>query len=269
MKRSIGALVSRWTVAVLAAGWALAATAPPARAANPVATLAGSARLTQVSPASGTVSSAAKFHVVAAFSTDTPGAQPFTIQRAEIFFPDHAGTNGRVFPSCDARQIARLHGNLARCPKGSQIGSGIVRAQALQLGVTATGRVTIFSSHRGRDVTFNFRVTSPALIDRSIDAPLTQLHGRYGEKLTIVVPHSLQEIISGVFVSVERMDVTIGGAVVANGTTYSYLKARTCPRWRMHGVFGFEDWSTGQLATATADAKVRCTAARSASTPDP
>lgn len=265
MKRSIEALVGmRWSAAVAAAAaFAVAGpVAPPARAANPVATLAGSAQLTQLSPTSGGVARAARFHVVATFSTDTPGAQPFTIQRAEIFFPDHAGTNGRLFPSCDARRIERQHGNLAHCPKGSQIGTGTVRAQAIELGITATGTVTIFNSHDGRDITFNIRVTSPALIDHSIDAPLTQLHGRYGEKLTIVDPHSLQEIISGVFVSVERMDVTIGAAVVSHGVAYSYMRARTCPRWPMHGVFDFKDWSTGQLATATADAKVRCSAFR-------
>lgn len=263
MKQSIEALVIRWLgTGVLAVVAALAAAAPAARAAQPVASLAGSARLTQVSPGSRSVASPASFHVVASFSTDPPGAQPFTIQRAEIFFPDHAGTNGRLFPSCDAARIERLHGDVARCPKGSQIGTGIVRARAIQLGLTATGRVTIFNSHGGRDLTFNISVTSPALIDRSIDAPLTQLHGRYGEKLTIVDPRSLQEIISGVFVSVERMDVTIGAAVVSHGVAYSYMRARTCPRWPMHGVFDFEDFSTGQLATATADAKVRCSAFR-------
>lgn len=263
MKKSIEALVGRRSAAALAAASALAlAAAPAARAVQPVATLTGSAQLTRLSATGGGVASAARFHVVASFSTDTPGAQPFTIQRAQIFFPDHAGTNGRLFPSCDARRIERQHGNLARCPKGSQIGTGIVRARAIQLGITATGRVTIFNSHGGRDVTFNIRVTSPALIEHSIDAPLTQLHGRYGEKLTIVDPHSLQEIISGVFVSVERMDVTIGAAVVSHGVAYSYMRARTCPRWPMHGVFDFKDWSTGQLATATTDAKVRCSAFR-------
>jgi hypothetical protein len=31
------------------------------------------------------------------------------------------------------------------------------------------------------------------------------------------------------------------------------------PKRAMHGVFDFKDWTTGQTATATADAKVRCT----------
>ncbi len=251
MAHSRRALVSGATALLLAAA------APAAQAVSPVVRLSGAASLTR--PRSGAVTPAV-FHVVTTFSTDTPGAPLFTIQKAVILFPDHAGTNGSRFPSCDARQIARFNGDLKRCPKGSQIGSGVVKAQALQLGVTATGQVAVFNSARGRDITFNFRTVTPAVIDESIDAPITQLHGgRYGEELTIVVPHTLQEIISGVFVGVQKLDVTLTGSVRSHGTTLSYLKARTCPKTPLHGVFDFKDWTSGQTAAATVDTRVRCT----------
>lgn len=267
MKQSVEALVTRAArvrvgrmVPVAAtAALALAAAAPQAHAVSPVARLKSSASLTQPSPTGGGAATAARFHVTSTFSTDTPGAPPFTVQKATIFFPDHSGTNGSLFASCSAAQIERFHGNVARCPKGSKIGSGTVTASAMQLGVTATGRVTMFNSHRGKSITFNIQTNLPAYINESLDAPITQLHGRYGEKLTLVVPHSLQEIIPDVFVGVRTFDVTISGAVLVHGTRYSFLKARTCPRQAMHGVFAFEDWPTQQTATATADAKVRCT----------
>lgn len=252
MKRSIEALVT-----IAAAALLLAAAASAAYAVLPVAKLKGSATLTRLSTAGGGITGA-KFHVTATFSTDTPGAQLFTIERSVVYFPDHAGTNGRLFPSCSAQQIERFHGDVRRCPKGSKIGGGTAKAQALQLGVTAIARVTMFNSHRGKSITFNVQASSPASINESFDASLTQLHGRYGEKLTMIEPRSLQEILTGVFVGVERFDVTITGAVRVHGIGYSYLKARTCPKWAMHGVFDFEDWTTGQTATTTADAKVRC-----------
>ncbi|HYV16253.1 MAG TPA: hypothetical protein VE972_09535 [Conexibacter sp.] len=260
MKRSIQALIMMETGAVIVAmaifGPSVRANATPvAHTVAPVVKLTGSAALTTVH---GGLTTAAKFHVHATFSTDTPGAPLFTIQQAVIFFPDHAGTNGRLFPSCGARQIERLHGDVGRCPEGSQIGSGTLKARALQLGITAAGRVTMFNSRHGKSITFNIQTAHPALINRSIDAPITQLHGKYGEKLTLVVPHSLQEIISGSFVGIRDFDVTIGGAVRRRGVDYSFLKARTCPRRAMHGVFDFENWATGQMATTTADAKVRC-----------
>jgi hypothetical protein len=176
-----------------------------------------------------------------------------------IFFPDHAGTNGRLFPSCDAAQIERFHGAVRRCPRGAEIGSGTVTAQAPQLGVTAHARVAAFNSHRGRSITLNFHAVQPADINESLDARITQLHGVYGEKLTLVVPHTLQEILPGVFVGVQRFDVTLGGSVTTHGVTQSFLKAPRCPKRAMHGVFDFKDWTTGQTATVTTDAKVRCT----------
>jgi hypothetical protein len=129
-----------------------------------------------------------------------------------IFFPHHSGTNGRLFKSCSAQQIERFHGNINRCPKGSKIGTGTVRAQALQLGITANGHVTMFNSQHGRSITFNIQTLLPAYINESLDASLTQLHGKYGEKLTLVVPHSLQEILSGIFVGVQDFNVTITGS---------------------------------------------------------
>jgi hypothetical protein len=257
MKRSVQALVVMEMVAVLAiAGVCGVARAEPAQ---PVVKLDGNASLTRFSTVGGGVATAAKFHVTTSFSTDTPGAQLFTIQKAVIFFPDHAGTNGPLFPSCSAAQIERFRGNVRRCPTGSKIGSGTVTAQALQIGVTATGRVTMFNSHHGKSITFNIQTSLPAYINESLDAAIEQLHGTYGEKLTLVVPHSLQEIIGGVFVGVQKFDVTISGAVLRHGTRYSFLKARTCPKRALHGVFDFENWTTGQTATVTADTKVHCT----------
>jgi hypothetical protein len=256
MQRSVNSLVM---TARAAAGAAIAlvvlcgvaqAEASPSLAVSPVVKLSGDATLTGALPA--------RFHVHVAFSTDTPGAELFTVQQAVVYFPDHAGTNGSLFPSCGAKQIERHHGNVARCPKKSQIGSGTVKASAIQLGITAAGRVTMFNSAHGKDITFNFQTNLPAYINESLDAPITQLHGKYGEKLTIVVPHSLQEILSGVFVGVRDFDVVLSGSVRAHGVSYSYLKARTCPNLPMRGVFGFKNWTSGQVATATADAKVRC-----------
>jgi hypothetical protein len=256
----LSARLGRAVRVAAAAALVLAAATPAAHAVSPVVKLRGSASLTRLSTAGGSVATAATFHVTTTFSTDTPGAQLFTTQKAVIFFPDHAGTNGRLFKSCSAKQIEHFRGAVSHCPKGSEIGSGVVKARALQLGITASGRVTMFNSHHGKSITFNIQTLHPADIDESIDAPLTQLHGgKYGEKLTLVVPHSLQEIITGVFVGVQRFDVTIGGAVLVHGVRYSFLKARTCPKTAMHGVFGFEDWTTGQTATATADAKIHCT----------
>jgi len=177
-----------------------------------------------------------------------------------VYFPDHAGTNGALFPSCSPRRIERAHGNVKACPAGSQIGSGTVKARAIQIGVTATGRVTMFNGPRGRSITLNVQTSLPAYINRSFAAPLEQLHGRYGEKLTIVDPPSLQQVLDGVWVAVKDFDVTVTGVVRRHGVAYSYMKATRCPRGALHGVFDFVDGPSGRTASTTADAKVRCSA---------
>lgn len=194
MKRSTEALVMLEMVAVIVAmaiaGLCGIASAEPAGqaadAASPVVKLEGDASLGR-SPHAG-LANAVTFHVGVAFSTNPPGAEPFTLQRAVVYFPDHAGTNGRLFPSCSARLIERFHGNVNRCPRGSKIGSGTVTALAIQLGITARGRVTMFNSRHGKAITFNVQTYLPAYINESIQAPLTQLHGTYGEKLTLEDP---------------------------------------------------------------------------------
>lgn len=262
MKRSIEALVLLEMVAVIVAmaiaglcGMARAEPAPPV--ASPVVTVRADARLSQQR---GRDATAAVLHIHVGFSTDPLGAQPFTLQRATILFPDHAGTNGRLFPACSARLIERFHGDVRRCPKGSKIGSGTVKALAIQLGITATGHVTMFNSRHGSAIALNVQTYLPAYINESFEAPLTQLRGRYGEQLTIDDPPSLQQILDGVFVAVKEFDATVTGTIRSHGVTYSYMKARRCPAGAARGVFDFVNGETGQTATTTVDSKVRCTA---------
>ena len=248
MKLSSGA-----PVAALLATAVVTVAAQPASAAQPIVRLTGDAALTSAT-------AAARFHVHIAFTTDTPGAPRLTLTRATLWFPDHAGTNGRRFPSCSAAQIRSFGGDLSRCPRSSRIGGGTLRADALQLGVDVPGRVALFNGPGGRSITFNIQATNPALVNESIDAPLTPLHGgRYGERLTLAVPHPLQEILDGIWVGLREFDVTLTGAVRgADGTTYSYLRARTCPGWEIHHSFDFRDGTSGKTASAAADARVAC-----------
>lgn len=264
MKRSTEGLVMLEMVAVIVvmaiAGLCGVARAEPVQqpeVVSPVVTIEGDARLNASPTTRERGRAPSTLHVRTEFSTDTPGAEPFTLQKAVVFFPDTAGTNGRLFPSCSVESIERFNGNIGRCPKGSKIGSGTVKALAIQLGITANGRVTMFNGPRGKSITFNIQTYLPAYINESIEAPLTRLPGR-GEKLTIVDPPSLQEIIDDVFVSVLAFDVTLGASVRVRGVEYDYIKARNCPTRTVQGIFDFKNWTTGQAATTTADAKVRC-----------
>jgi hypothetical protein len=247
----------------VAAALMLAAAAPVANAVSPTAKIKASISPSSIRTAHGSVGTPIALHYETIFGTDTPAAvaQPFTIQKAVVFFPKGAVANGRFFKSCSASQISRFGGVLSRCPKGSKIGGGTLRALAIQLGVTSNGRVALFNGPGGRSITFNIQTSIPANINESFDAPLVKVHGKFAYRLSLIVPSTLQQIISGVFVGLEDFKVTTSATVRVHGVKRGYIEALSCPKngkAQTHGDFSFKDWSSGQTASASADATIRC-----------
>jgi hypothetical protein len=246
-----------------AAALMLAAAAPVANAVSPTAKIKASISPSSIRTAHGSVGTPIALHYETIFGTDTPAAvvQPFTIQTATVLFPKGAVDNGRLFKSCSVSQIQRFAGVLSRCPHGSKIGGGTLKAFAIQLGVTSNGRVALFNGPHGKSIVFNIQTSIPANINESFNAPLTKTGGKYAYKLTITVPHTLQEILTGVFVGLEDFKVTTSGTTRSHGRKRGYIEAISCPKngkAKTHGDFSFEDWSTGQVASAHADATIRC-----------
>jgi hypothetical protein len=178
-----------------------------------------------------------------------------TITKSVIFLSQGAVENGRLFPSCSAAQLKRHHNALSACPKGSKIGSGFITATAVQLGVSANATATMFNGPGGRSIVFNFHATVPADINDSLDAPLVRLHGRYGYKLTLTIPHDLQEILDGVFVSVQKFHFVTQGFVKVHGRKRAFIEGRKCPKngkAPVHADFSFLDGTTASADTNVA-----------------
>jgi hypothetical protein len=155
--------------------------------------------------------------------------------------------------------VARLlaaHGRLSACPPGSKIGTGVATGTAVSVGITSSGKVTLFNGPGGRSVVFNFVVVHPALINATFAEPIVRLHGgRYVFELSGSVPPELQTILDGDIV-VQRLDITAGATRVIDGRRRGYFEAAFCPRHGsspIHGEFAFN-----QGASATADASVPC-----------
>jgi hypothetical protein len=193
------------------------------------------------------------------FSTNPPGSPAPTINKAVVLFPNVARTNGRFFPSCSAKQLTRAHNVLSKCPKGSLIGKGLVHALAVELNVPSIAKATLFNGPHGKSITFNFHATVPADINESFDAPLRRTHGKYGYSLTLTIPHSLQEILPGVFVSVSNFKVTTKGTVKVHGKTRGYIETtQACPKrgkaYPLHGDYTFINGTH-----TTSDTTIKCT----------
>jgi hypothetical protein len=237
--------------AIAVAAMAVAAPAAVAPAAKPVVTMSA-----RVSPSTRPIPPGTPLTLrLHTGVKSVPTGGNFVLQRAEYRFGRGARFNGALFPSCSAAKLLKAHGRLSACPKGSKIGHGVATGRAVAVGVTSSGRMTIFNGPGGRSIVLTFVVLNPALINATFKAPLVRLHGgRYAFKLSSEVPPELQRILDGDVV-VQRIDIVTGATLTIDGHRRGYIEAGACPEGgsAVHGDFRFN-----QGASARADLKVAC-----------
>jgi hypothetical protein len=192
------------------------------------------------------------------FSTDVAGELPGTVAKATIYFPHGPRVNGRLFPACDPRRLQRMHGSPRACPRGSRLGGGTALGTSPQFqGVIEHLGVELYNGKRGRSIIFFIHGENPVLVAGIIVAPFTALHGgRWGYRLTLNVPHGLQEIATGIFASLLDFKVRTGGSVRRNGHRYGFIETPVCPPGALvpvRGVFAFRGG-----ASTTTDSYIAC-----------
>jgi hypothetical protein len=246
---------SRTTVVAAALGLlAIAAVAPAADAPapRPVVTI-----FAHVSPSQRPIPKNAPLTLRLNTTFESvPAGGNFVLLHADYLFGKGARFNGRLFPSCSAAKIRAAHGRLSVCPPGSKIGSGVATGRAVSVGITSSGKMTIFNGPGGRSIVLNFVVINPALINATFEAPIVRLHGgRYAFELATAVPPELQRVLDGDIV-VKRIDITTGATRMIDGRRRGYYEAAFCPKHggsAIHGEFEFN-----QGARAVADESVVC-----------
>ncbi|HEV7772905.1 MAG TPA: hypothetical protein VGO48_06445 [Conexibacter sp.] len=232
----------------------IAAVAPAAEAPTPRPVVTISA---QVSPGQRPIPQGAPLTLRLNTTFESvPAGGNFVLQRATYMFGKGARFNGKLFPSCSAAKLRAAHGRLSACPPGSKIGSGVATGRAVAVGITSSGRMTIFNGPGGRSIVLNFVVINPALINATFQAPIVRVHGgRYAFKLSTSVPPELQRILDGDVV-VKRIDITTGATRMIDGRRRGYYEAGSCPKGggsAIHGEFEFN-----QGMSAVADQSVVC-----------
>lgn len=185
-----------------------------------------------------------------------PAGGNFVLERAEYRFGKGARFNGALFPSCSAATLRRARGRLSACPKGSKVGHGVATGRAVAVGITSSGKVTVFNGPDGRSLVLNFSILNPALINATFQVPLVRLRGgRYAYKLSTKVPPELRTILDGDVV-VQRLDLTTGTTLTIDGRRRGYIEAGACPRSGGSAIHG--DFRFNQGASASVDMKVMC-----------
>jgi hypothetical protein len=228
---------------------ALAVVAPAADAPKPVVALTAS-----ISPSRGHIKPGTPLtlNVDTTFKS-VPAGGNFVLQRLDYLLPQGAVQNGKLFPSCTVEKLARAHGQLSACPKGSKVGSGTAYGTAVAIGVSSSGRLTLFNGPGGKSLTMNLNVTTPALINATFSTPLVKTSGRYGYKLSATIPDQLKTILGGDIV-VSRIDVTAGATRIVHGVKRGYIEGVKCPK--SHKAPVHADFVFNQGAKASADTTI-------------
>jgi len=185
-----------------------------------------------------------------------PAGSRFQLQRVIVKFPAGVGKpNGNLFPSCSAAKLKAAHGNLSVCPKGSKVGSGIATGTAVDIGVTSTGRLTLFNGPGGKSIVFNVNIITPALINDTFNAPIVKTRGKYGYMLTNDIPADLQTILDGPII-VREIKVKTGLTRVVHGVKRGFIEAYKCPKNHKAPIHSDFFFSGG--VSASADAVISC-----------
>jgi hypothetical protein len=192
------------------------------------------------------------------FSSDVAGELPGTVSKAVIYFPHGPRVNGRLFPSCDPQRLRRFRGAARACPRGSRLGGGTAVGTSPQFtGVVEHLKVDLYNGRDGRSIVFFLHGESPVLIAGMIVAPFAALHGRrWGYRLTLNVPHDLQEIASGIFASLLDFKVRAGGSVTVHGHRYGFIESLACPPGALVPVRGVFSFRGGE--STTTDSYIAC-----------
>jgi hypothetical protein len=231
---------------------AAAAPAADAPAPRPVVTMSA-----QVTPAQRPIPKNASLTLrLSTTFSSVPAGADFVLEHATYRFGKGPRLNGALFPSCSAAKIRKAHGRLSVCPQGSKIGYGVATGRAVSVGITSSGKVTIFNGPGGRSIVLNFLVINPALINATFQAPLKRLHGgRYAFEFATAVPPELRTVLDGDVV-VKRIDITTGATRMIHGRRRGYFEAAHCPKHGGSAIHG--DFQFNQGASASADLTVVC-----------
>jgi hypothetical protein len=185
-----------------------------------------------------------------------PAGSRYQLQSVVVRFPNGVGKpNGQLFRSCTAATLIRAHGRLSACPSASKVGSGRATGTAVDLGVTSSGKLTLFNGPGGKSIIFNVSIITPALINDSFTAPLKKTSGKYGYTLTNNIPTDLQNILDGPII-IRHIEVVSGVTKVVRGVRRGYIEAFKCPRNGKAPVHA--DFFFSQGATSSADTNILC-----------
>lgn len=174
---------------------------------------------------------------------------PSPVRHMRISFPAGARVNLDAFRSCSQAQATA-----ARCPAGSQIGSGDSIADLA--GTPIDAAVRIFSGPRsGANQTAWVRIVALTTVVFVFKATIHKTSGVYGYVMDLDIPPVLDSMQPG-GVPITRLTTTLGGYGRLKGRRVPLVTAptRCAGGWRFQAIFRYADGSS-----VTKNSQISCT----------
>lgn len=178
-------------------------------------------------------------------TTTTPvqGEAPFAVQRAVIHFDKGLVFNPAKFEGCT---LAAVEGNT--CSAKAKVGSGSAKALAGGAGGQPVNDITVTAYNGKGGKTIYLLVTEKAFsINKALIGTLKNDTGKFGKKLDVVIPTTLQNV-AGLTITLTEFKTKINKTV--KGVPYVGLKSCKDKSLDFKGDFSYSD-GTSKSATDT------------------
>ena len=172
--------------------------------------------------------------------------KPFATTKAVVHFDKNIVFNGAKFASCTVAQV-----QTGKCSPKAKVGEG--SALGLALGLKEPLKVTAYNADKGRTLLMHVTGTQPLTIDSVLVGKLSRSSGKYGGKMTTLIPADLQQPSPGALATLLDFRVT----VKAGTAKTPFVGLLGCPKGGLNvrGDFTYTD-ATKQTATT----KAKCSA---------
>jgi len=179
-------------------------------------------------------------------TTPVPGEPPFATDTTVVHLDKDLVFNGKKFPSCTQAQIQQ---GPATCAK-AKVGSGSARGSAL--GQIENLTVTAYNGPGGNKLELLVVGSAPLVINSVIEGTLVADTGKFGKKLTVDVPPTLEQPLTGVFATLTNFKTALKAkAKDKNRTPYVGLKGCSDGKIDIAVDFKFTDGTTQTATNST------------------
>jgi hypothetical protein len=174
-----------------------------------------------------------------------PGDPAFATRTTTVHFDKNLKFGGKYLKSCSASQV---QADDTKCPKGSKVGSG--SATGMALGLTEALTVTAYNGPHGTKLELLVDGSSPLQIHSVIEGKLVSDSGKFGKKLSVAIPETLQQPAPGAYATLTDFKTVVKGTG-SKKRPYIGLAGCTKKTVNFKSDFVFTDGTTSTASTTS------------------